>query len=218
MTAFSILDLSPIVEGGTATESLANSLTLAQAAEKWGYKRYWFAEHHNIAGIASSATSVVIGYIAGGTNTIRVGAGGIMLPNHSPLIIAEQFGTLASLYPDRIDLGLGRAPGTDQMTWQALRRHSSTDVNDFPRDVVELQHYLKDPQQGQKVIATPGAGTDVPIWILGSSLFGAQLAAMLGLPFAFASHFAPAALDQAIGIYSCLLYTSPSPRDQRGWG
>ena len=201
MTAFSILDLAPIVEGGTATESLANSLTLAQAAEKWGYKRYWFAEHHNIAGIASSATSVVIGYIAGGTNTIRVGAGGIMLPNHSPLIIAEQFGTLASLYPDRIDLGLGRAPGTDQMTWQALRRHSSTDVNDFPRDVVELQHYLKDPQQGQKVIATPGAGTDVPIWILGSSLFGAQLAAMLGLTFAFASHFAPAALDQAIGIY-----------------
>ena len=201
MTVFSILDLAPVVEGGTAAESLANSLTLAQAAEKWGYIRYWIAEHHNIAGIASSATSVVIGHIAGGTKTIRVGAGGIMLPNHSPLIIAEQFGTLASLYPDRIDLGLGRAPGTDQMTWQALRRHASTDVNDFPRDVVELQHYLRDPQEGQRVIATPGAGTNVPIWILGSSLFGAQLAAMLGLPFAFASHFAPTALDQAIAIY-----------------
>ncbi len=201
MTAFSILDLAPVVEGGNAAESLANSLALAQAAENWGYRRYWIAEHHNIAGIASAATSVVIGHIAGGTRTIRVGAGGIMLPNHSPLIIAEQFGTLASLYPDRIDLGLGRAPGTDQVTWQALRRHATTDVNDFPRDVVELQHYLREPQEGQRVVATPGAGTNVPIWILGSSLFGAQLAAMLGLPFAFASHFAPAALDQAIVIY-----------------
>ena len=201
MTAFSILDLAPVVEGGNAAESLANSLVLARAAENWGYSRYWIAEHHNMAGIASSATSVVIGYIAGGTRTIRVGAGGIMLPNHSPLIIAEQFGTLASLYPDRIDLGLGRAPGTDQVTWQALRRHATTDVNDFPRDVVELQHYLREPQEGQRVVATPGAGTNVPIWILGSSLFGAQLAAMLGLPFAFASHFAPAALDQAIAIY-----------------
>ena len=199
MTAFSVLDLAPVVEGGTAAESLANSLALAQATEAWGYNRYWIAEHHNIPGIASSATSVVIGHIAGGTNHIRVGAGGIMLPNHSPLIIAEQFGTLASLYPDRIDLGVGRAPGTDQVTWQALRRHATTDVNEFPRDVVELQHYLKAPQEGQRVVATPGAGTNVPIWILGSSLFGAQLAGMLGLPFAFASHFAPAALDQAIG-------------------
>ena len=201
MTAFSILDLAPVVEGGNVAESLANSLALAQAAENWGYRRYWIAEHHNIAGIASAATSVVISHIAGGTRTIRVGAGGIMLPNHSPLIIAAQFGTLACLYPDRIDLGLGRAPGTDQVTWQALRRHATTDVNDFPRDVVELQYYLREPQEGQRVVATPGAGTNVPIWILGSSLFGAQLAAMLGLPFAFASHFAPAALDQAIAIY-----------------
>ena len=201
MTQFSVLDLAPVIEGGTAAQSLANSLSLAQATEEWGYKRYWIAEHHNIPGIASSATSVVIGHIAAGTQRIRVGAGGIMLPNHSPLVVAEQFGTLASLFPDRIDLGLGRAPGTDQVTWQALRRHATTDVNEFPRDVVELQHYFKDPQAGQRVVATPGAGTNVPIWILGSSLFGAQLAAMLGLPFAFASHFAPAALDQAITIY-----------------
>ena len=201
MTRFSVLDLAPVTEGSTATEALQHSLDLAQHAEHWGYTRYWIAEHHNIPGIASSATAVVIGHIAGGTSTIRVGAGGIMLPNHAPLIVAEQFGTLASLYPDRIDLGLGRAPGTDQMTWQALRRNASPDIGDFPRDVVELQHYLKDPQEGQKVIATPGAGTDVPIWILGSSLFGAQLAAMLGLPFAFASHFAPAAMDQAIALY-----------------
>ncbi len=201
MTQFSVLDLAPVIEGGTAAQSLANSLSLAQATEEWGYKRYWIAEHHNIPGIASSATSVVIGHIAAGTQRIRVGAGGIMLPNHSPLVVAEQFGTLASLFPDRIDLGLGRAPGTDQITWQALRRHATTDVNEFPRDVVELQHYFKDPQAGQRVVATPGAGTNVPIWILGSSLFGAQLAAMLGLPFAFASHFAPAALDQAITIY-----------------
>ena len=201
MTKFSVLDLAPVVEGGTASESLENSLELAQLAERLGYVRYWIAEHHNIAGIASSATAVVIGHIAGGTKNIRVGAGGIMLPNHAPLIIAEQFGTLASLYPERIDLGLGRAPGTDQLTWQALRRHSTTDVNEFPRDVVELQHYLAEPEAGQKVVATPGAGTNVPLWILGSSLFGAQLAAMLGLPFAFASHFAPAAMDQAIAIY-----------------
>jgi luciferase family oxidoreductase group 1 len=201
MARFSVLDLAPVTEGSTATEALQHSLDLAQHAEKWGYTRYWIAEHHNIPGIASSATAVVIGHIAGGTSTIRVGAGGIMLPNHAPLIVAEQFGTLASLYPDRIDLGLGRAPGTDQMTWQALRRNASPDIGDFPRDVVELQHYLKDPQEGQKVIATPGAGTNVPIWILGSSLFGAQLAAMLGLPFAFASHFAPAAMDQAMALY-----------------
>lgn len=201
MTKFSVLDLAPVVEGGDAAESLQNSLELARLAERLGYARYWIAEHHNIAGIASSATAVVIGHIAGGTSTIRVGAGGIMLPNHAPLIIAEQFGTLASLFPDRIDLGLGRAPGTDQMTWQALRRHSTTDVNEFPRDVVELLHYLGEPQPGQKVIATPGAGTKVPVWILGSSLFGAQLAATLGLPYSFASHFAPAALDQAIALY-----------------
>jgi len=201
MTSFSVLDLAPVTEGSTPAEALSNSLELAQHAESWGYTRYWIAEHHNIAGIASSATSVVIGYIAGGTRRIRVGAGGIMLPNHAPLVVAEQFGTLASLYPDRIDLGLGRAPGTDQVTWQALRRNASPDIGDFPRDVVELQHYLTDPQEGQKVIATPGAGTNVPIWILGSSLFGAQLAAMLGLPYAFASHFAPAAMEQAIALY-----------------
>jgi luciferase family oxidoreductase group 1 len=201
MTKFSVLDLAPVTEGSDAPVALKNSLDLAQHCEAWGFERYWIAEHHNIAGIASSATAVVIGHIAGGTSRIRVGAGGIMLPNHAPLMIAEQFGTLASLYPDRIDLGLGRAPGTDQMTMQALRRSLTQEVGDFPRDVVELQHYLKEPQPGQKVIATPGAGTNVPIWILGSSLFGAQLAAMLGLPFAFASHFAPAAMDQAMAIY-----------------
>lgn len=201
MTNFSVLDLAPVNEGSTPTEALRRSLDLARHAEKWGYTRYWIAEHHNIPGIASSATSVVIGYIAGGTEHIRVGAGGIMLPNHAPLIVAEQFGTLASLYPDRIDLGLGRAPGTDQLTWQALRRNAAPDIGDFPRDVVELQHYLKEAEDGQKVVATPGAGTNVPIWILGSSLFGAQLAAMLGLPFSFASHFAPASMDQAIAIY-----------------
>lgn len=201
MTKFSVLDLAPVTEGSDAQTALGNSLDLAQHCERWGYERYWIAEHHNIAGIASSATAVVIGYVAGGTSSIRVGAGGIMLPNHAPLMIAEQFGTLASLYPGRIDLGLGRAPGTDQLTMQALRRSLNQEVGDFPRDVVELQHYLKEPQPGQRVIATPGAGTNVPIWILGSSLFGAQLAAMLGLPFAFASHFAPAAMDQAIEIY-----------------
>jgi luciferase family oxidoreductase group 1 len=201
VTKLSVLDLAPVVEGGTPTEALRHSLDLARHVEAWGYTRYWIAEHHNIPGIASSATSVVIGYIAGGTSQIRVGAGGIMLPNHAPLLIAEQFGTLASIYPDRIDLGLGRAPGTDQVTWQALRRNATADVGDFPRDVVELQHYLKDPQVGQKVVATPGAGTNVPIWILGSSLFGAQLAAMLGLPYAFASHFAPAAMEKAIALY-----------------
>lgn len=198
---YSILDLSPVVQGSTPGDALRNSLNLAQRAEDLGYTRYWVAEHHNMSGIASAATSVVIGYLAGGTSTIRVGAGGIMLPNHAPLVIAEQFGTLASLYPGRIDLGLGRAPGTDQVTSHALRRTLTTDVSDFPRDVVELQHYLKEPEEGQRVVATPGAGTNVPLWILGSSLFGAQLAAMLGLPFAFASHFAPGYMMAAIEMY-----------------
>ncbi|MFT4633355.1 MAG: luciferase family oxidoreductase group 1 [Candidatus Pseudothioglobus sp.] len=201
MTAFSILDLSPIPQGSTAGQALNNSRDLAQHAERLGAQRYWVAEHHNMRGIASAATAVVIGHIAGGTKTIRVGAGGIMLPNHAPLVVAEQFGTLASLYPGRIDLGLGRAPGTDQVTAHALRRSLTSDVDDFPRDVVELRHYLGDAQPGQRVTAVPGIGTKVPLWILGSSLFGAQLAAMLGLPFAFASHFAPAYMQQAIEIY-----------------
>jgi luciferase family oxidoreductase group 1 len=201
MTKLSILDLAPVTQGSTPREALHNSLDLAQNAEQWGYERYWVAEHHNMKGIASAATSVVIGYIAGGTSSIRVGAGGIMLPNHSPLVIAEQFGTLASLYPGRIDLGLGRAPGTDQITSQALRRTLHGSAEDFPRDVIELQEYFKEPQPGQRVTAVPGAGTNVPMWILGSSLFGAQLAALLGLPFAFASHFAPAQMTQAINLY-----------------
>ncbi|XOV87755.1 MAG: LLM class flavin-dependent oxidoreductase [Pseudomonadota bacterium] len=201
MTKFSILDLSPIVEGSTPGQALNNSLDLARHAERLGFNRYWVAEHHNMRGIASAATSVVICHIAGGTSTIRVGAGGIMLPNHAPLVIAEQFGTLASLFPGRIDLGIGRAPGTDQVTSMALRRNLNGSVEDFPRDLVELQHYLKPAQPGQRVIATPGEGTQVPIWILGSSLFGAQLAAMLGLPFAFASHFAPALMQEALEIY-----------------
>lgn len=201
MTRLSILDLAPVVEGDSAADALRNSLDLARHAEGWGYNRYWVAEHHNMQGIASAATSVVIGYLAAGTSSIRLGAGGIMLPNHAPLVIAEQFGTLASLYPGRIDLGLGRAPGTDQRTSAALRRTLSGTVDDFPRDVVELQQYLQPPAPGQAVIATPGAGTQVPLWILGSSLYGAGLAAMLGLPFAFASHFAPAHLDAALQIY-----------------
>lgn len=201
MTRYSILDLAPITQEGTPSEALHNSLDLAQHAETWGYERFWLAEHHNMMGIASAATSVVIGYVAGGTSVIRVGAGGIMLPNHSPLVIAEQFGTLASLYPDRIDLGLGRAPGTDLLTSRALRRSLAGNVDDFPRDVVELQHYFQEPEPGQKVTAVPGAGTNVPLWILGSSLYGAQLAGMLGLPFAFASHFAPAQMTQAIATY-----------------
>lgn len=201
MTKLSILDLAPVIQGSTPRDALHNSLDLAQHAERWGYGRYWVAEHHNMKGIASAATSVVIGYIAGGTSTIRVGAGGIMLPNHSPLVIAEQFGTLASLYPGRVDLGLGRAPGTDQLTSRALRRTLNGSTDDFPRDVVELQHYFKESQPGQRVTAVPGAGTDVPLWILGSSLFGAQLAAALGLPYAFASHFAPAQMTQAVALY-----------------
>ena len=200
MTLFSVLDLSPIAEGTDAGQSLRHSLDLAQHAEAWGFNRYWLAEHHNMAGIASAATSVAIGYVAGGTKTIRVGAGGIMLPNHSPLVIAEQFGTLESLYPGRIDLGLGRAPGTDQVTWRALRRDPASSER-FPQDVLELQTLLGPPQPGQRVFAVPGTGTEVPLWILGSSLFGAQLAAHLGLPFAFASHFAPDSLMEALAIY-----------------
>jgi luciferase family oxidoreductase group 1 len=196
----SVLDLAPIVEGGDAAQSFRNSLDLARHAERWGYRRFWLAEHHNIPSVASAATSVLIAHVAGGTSTIRVGAGGIMLPNHPPLIIAEQFGTLASLFPGRIDLGLGRAPGSDQLTAQALRRLPAAG-DSFPQDVLELMGYFRDPQPGQAVRAVPGAGLDVPIWILGSSLFGAQLAAALGLPFAFASHFAPAMLDQALDIY-----------------
>jgi luciferase family oxidoreductase group 1 len=200
MTELSVLDLAPVPEGFTPADALRNTLDLAQHAEAWGYRRYWVAEHHNMVGIASAATSVVIGYIAGGTRRIRVGAGGIMLPNHSPLVIAEQFGTLASLYPGRIDLGLGRAPGTDQRTLLALRRDPGSSDR-FPQDVLELQTLLGPVQPGQFLQAVPGADTNVPLWILGSSLFGAQLAAMLGLPYAFASHFAPNALMQALQVY-----------------
>lgn len=200
MTQLSILDLSPITQGGTPADSFRNSLSLAQHAESLGYNRYWVAEHHGMAGIASAATSVLMAHIAGGTQTIRVGAGGIMLPNHSPLVIAEQFGTLQALYPNRIDLGVGRAPGSDQMTARAMRRPQVTDEDDFPRDVVELMDFMSDAPQ-QRVLAMPGRGAKVPVWILGSSLFGAQLAAALGLPFAFASHFAPGYMMQAIALY-----------------
>lgn len=200
MTRLSILDLAFVPAGFTPQVALRNSLDLARHAESWGYHRYWLAEHHNMIGIASAATAVAIGYIAGGTQSIRVGAGGIMLPNHAPLVIAEQFGTLESLYPGRIDLGLGRAPGTDRDTMRALRR-SLESAGRFPNDVVELQSYFRDAEPGQKVQAVPGTGLKVPIWILGSSLYGAQLAAMLGLPYAFASHFAPTALMDAIAIY-----------------
>jgi luciferase family oxidoreductase group 1 len=200
MQRFSLLDLSPIPEGKSAADALANTVELAQAAEAAGYHRYWLAEHHNMPGIASAATSVVIGHVAGATKTMRIGAGGIMLPNHAPLIVAEQFGTLATLYPDRIDLGLGRAPGTDMATARALRRHMAPD-DSFPQDVQELIGYLGDSPDNAAVRAIPGAGTHVPIWILGSSLYGAQLAAHLGLPYAFASHFAPDMLGQALEIY-----------------
>ena len=201
MIPFSVLDLSPIPEGGDAGQALRNTLNLAQAAERWGFRRYWLAEHHNMAGIASAATAVVIGAVAAATSTIRVGSGGIMLPNHAPLIIAEQFGTLEALHPGRIDLGLGRAPGTDPLTARALRRDLAAAAERFPQDVLELQALFAPPQAGQAIRAVPGAGLEVPIWILGSSLFGAQLAAMLGLPFAFASHFAPAQLHGALAIY-----------------
>ncbi|QDL54138.1 LLM class flavin-dependent oxidoreductase [Rhodoferax aquaticus] len=200
MIPFSVLDLSPITQGSTAAQSFRNSLDLAQQAEQWGFQRYWLAEHHGMPGIASAATAVLMGHVAGGTSRIRVGAGGIMLPNHSPLVIAEQFGTLESLYPGRIDLGLGRAPGSDQLTARALRRNLSSDADEFPRDVVELMDYFAGTPKNA-VRAVPGAGLNVPIWILGSSLFGAQLAAALGLPYAFASHFAPQYMMQAIELY-----------------
>lgn len=200
MVQLSVLDLAYIGEGFTPADALMNALDLAQHVEASGFKRFWMAEHHNLSGIASAATSVCMCHVAGGTKTIRVGAGGIMLPNHSPMIIAEQFGTLATLFPGRIDLGLGRAPGTDQRTLQALRRGPDSSEY-FPQDVVELKALLGPPQENQSIHAIPGENTNVPLWILGSSLFGAQLAAMLGLPFAFASHFAPQALMQAVSIY-----------------
>jgi luciferase family oxidoreductase group 1 len=200
MSILSVLDLAFVPEGGTPADALRNTRDLAQHAEKWGYRRFWLAEHHNMVGIASAATAVVIGYVAANTRTIRVGAGGIMLPNHSPLVIAEQFGTLETLYPGRIDLGLGRAPGTDQRTLLALRRTPES-ADSFPDDVLKLREYFEEPNPGQAVQAVPGAGLHVPIWILGSSLFGAQLAAILGLPYAFASHFAPAALLPALREY-----------------
>ncbi|MDP9012332.1 MAG: LLM class flavin-dependent oxidoreductase [Pseudomonadota bacterium] len=198
---FSVLDLSPITRGGDAGRSLRNTLDLARHAEAWDYRRYWLAEHHSMPGIASAATSVVICHVASGTSRIRVGAGGIMLPNHSPLVIAEQFGTLEALFPGRIDLGLGRAPGADQTTAKALRRNLSSDPEQFPQDVIELMRYFAPAEPDQRVMAIPGVGLKVPLWILGSSLFGAQVAAALGLPFAFASHFAPAMMLQATEIY-----------------
>jgi len=204
MTNISVLDLSPIPLGSTPAQALANSLDLAQHAERWGFQRYWLAEHHNMPGVASAATAVVIGHIAGGTRSIRIGAGGIMLPNHAPLVIAEQFGTLESLYPGRIDLGLGRAPGADQLTARALRRHQTDSfgqVDEFPRDVLELIGYFEPADPERLVHAVPGEGLRVPIWILGSSLYGAQLAAALGLPYGFASHFAPDQMMEAIALY-----------------
>jgi luciferase family oxidoreductase group 1 len=201
MTRFSVLDLSPIVQGGDAAQAFRNTADLAQHAEQWGYHRYWLAEHHNMQGIASAATSVVIGHVAGQTKSIRVGAGGIMLPNHAPLVIAEQFGTLESLYPGRIDLGLGRAPGSDQLTARALRRFLGSSGDTFPQDVLELQSYFAAATPGQRLRAVPGAGLSVPLYLLGSSDFSARLAAELGLPFAFASHFAPEYLRVALEIY-----------------
>ena len=201
MVPLSVLDLSPIAEGSDAGTALRNSLDLARHVEALGYQRYWMAEHHNLPGIASAATAVALAHIGAGTSTIRIGAGGIMLPNHSPLLIAEQFGTLAALHPGRIELGLGRAPGSDQITAQAMRRNLHSSGDEFPRDVVELVHYFQPPEEGQRVVAVPGAGLDMPFWILGSSTYGAQLAAMLGLPYAFASHFAPASMMDAIAIY-----------------
>ena len=211
MIPLSILDLSSIVEGSNASIALANTLDLARHAERLGYRRFWLAEHHNMTGIASAATSVVIAHVAAGTSTIRVGAGGVMLPNHAPLLIAEQFGTLAALHPGRIDLGLGRAPGSDPATSRALRRDPAA-ADAFPQDVVELMSYFEPARPGQQILAVPGAGLDVPIWILGSSLFGAQLAAALGLPFAFASHFAPALMHEAIALYRSRFQPSGRPR------
>ena len=206
--ALSMLDLVAVREGGTVADALQIALRTAQHAEKLGFVRYWLAEHHNMAGIASSATAVLVGHIAGGTQRIRVGSGGIMLPNHAPLVVAEAFGTLAELYPGRIDLGLGRAPGTDPATMRALRRNRLETEEDFPRDVAELQRLLAPAEPGQRLIAMPGAGTNVPIWLLGSSLFSAQLAAQQGLPYAFASHFAPRMLHQAIDLYRNLFRPS----------
>lgn len=201
MVPFSVLDLSPIPRGSDAAQALRNTLDLAQHAEQWGYRRYWVAEHHNFPGIASAATSVVIGHIGAGTSTIRIGSGGIMLPNHSPLVIAEQFGTLESLFPGRIDLGVGRAPGTDQRTTRALRRERMGSADTFPQDLVELQSYFKPAVSGQAIRAVPGAGLPVPVWLLGSSLFSAELAASLGLPYAFAAHFAPDQMQEAFDLY-----------------
>jgi luciferase family oxidoreductase group 1 len=209
MLPFSVLDLSPVAEGSSAAQALRNSADLAQHVERWGYKRFWLAEHHNMPGIASAATAVVIGHVAAATKTIRVGSGGIMLPNHAPLVVAEQFGTLESLFPGRIDLGLGRAPGTDPLTSRALRRHLGG-VDEFPRDVLELESYFEPAEPGQAIRAVPGAGLRVPIWLLGSSLFSAELAAELGLPFAFASHFAPQLLQAALATYRSQY--KPSPR------
>jgi luciferase family oxidoreductase group 1 len=201
MTRFSVLDLAPIIEGDSAGDALRKTVELAQHCEKWGYHRYWLAEHHNMPGIASAATAVVIGHVAAATQTMRLGAGGIMLPNHSPLVIAEQFGTLAALHPGRIDLGIGRAPGTDQITMRALRRNLAGEIDNFPQDVVELLHYLGPADASHAIQAVPGQGSEVPVWILGSSLYGAELAAVLGLPYAFASHFAPAELVPAVALY-----------------
>ena len=209
-TPLSMLDLVSVREEGTVAEALAISLKTAQHVESLGFERYWLAEHHNMQGIASSATAVLVGHIAGGTQRIRVGSGGIMLPNHAPLVVAEAFGTLAELYPNRIDLGLGRAPGTDRTTMRALRRERVETEADFPRDVADLQQLLAEPRTGQAVIAMPGAGTNVPIWLLGSSLFSARLAAEMGLPYAFASHFAPRLLHQAISLYRSLFRPSGS--------
>ena len=209
MVAYSILDLAPVVEGSNEATALRNAVDLAQHAERWGYDRYWLAEHHNMPGIASSATAVVIGHVALQTQSIRVGSGGIMLPNHSPLIIAEQFGTLETLFPGRIDLGIGRAPGTDPHTSHAIRRDLHASVDDFPRDILELQHYLAPVKPDQRVRAFPGHGTRVPLWILGSSLYGAQLASLLGLPYSFASHFAPQMLHEAIAEYRNRFKPSP---------
>jgi luciferase family oxidoreductase group 1 len=209
MVPLSVLDLSPITQGNDAAASLSNTLDLARHAEVWGYRRYWLAEHHNMPGIASAATAVVIAHVAAGTKSIRVGAGGIMLPNHAPLVIAEQFGTLAALHPRRIDLGIGRAPGTDQRTMQALRRNLQSGVDSFPQDVLEVLAYLGPEKPDQSIRAIPGTGSNVPVWILGSSLYGAQLASILGLPYAFASHFAPDQLETAIALYREQFRPSP---------
>ena len=201
MVPFSILDLSPVAEGSTISQSFESSRRMAQKAEELGYNRFWLAEHHGMPGVASAATSVVIGHVGAATSRIRIGSGGVMLPNHSPLVIAEQFGTLEALFPGRVDLGLGRAPGTDMRTAQALRRNIDAGAQSFPQDIVELQHLLSPADEGQIILAVPGHGANVPIWLLGSSLYSAHLAAMLGLPYAFASHFAPEALMDAIAIY-----------------